>query len=260
MERPEHTAKNNPTENFNLYDETRVPPQLFHTLYEVGKKLEYNGRVHEGIRKSDGQKVFIKFVERQQRGEPSESPEFFSDEITTMLTLQKLPTCDHVIQFYDWFVMKDDDVLVMEYPHPSVTLAEFIKSKKGHLTEDMARRIMWQLADGLRHCWDRGVFFLSEGQLLINPDTLQLKINFSCEAKCLGEGVKLSHAPFFYFVMNALIKAIRRPFWKKTVSRECVRLLKRLRPKGKRPVYTLENISHDPWFAGMKENETCRKK
>ncbi|XP_067285063.1 serine/threonine-protein kinase pim-1-like [Pseudorasbora parva] len=156
----------------------------------------------------------------------------------------------------------------MEYPHPSVTLAEFIESKKGHLTEDMARRIMWQLADGLRHCSDRGVFFLSEEQLLINPDTLQLKMNFSCtrciikrrKAKCLGEGVKLSHAPFFYFVMNALIKAIRRPFWKKTVSRECVRLLKRLDPKGKWPIFTLENISYDPWFAGMKEKKTCRKK
>ncbi|KAL0182117.1 hypothetical protein M9458_021492, partial [Cirrhinus mrigala] len=106
--------------------------------------------------------------------------EFFEPvckEATTMLMLQRPTFCDHVIRLYDWFIMEEQDVLIMENPYPCVTLRKFIKKNSGHLNEEIIRRIMLQLSIALHHCWDRGVFHHTYmSNILINTDTLQLKI------------------------------------------------------------------------------------
>ncbi|XP_077075152.1 uncharacterized protein LOC143726051 [Siphateles boraxobius] len=88
--------------------EPTLPCEYFRCLFEVGKKVGYDDRVHEGIRRSDGQKVDIKFVERCRLWETS--PEFVK-EGTTLLKLQKPPTCDHFIRLYERFFLKDQTVL-----------------------------------------------------------------------------------------------------------------------------------------------------
>ncbi len=94
-----------------------------------------------------------------------------------MLTLQSPPSCEHVIRLYDWFIMEEQDVLVIENLHPCVTLSEFIRQNRRHLNEETARRILQQLTVALKHCLDRGVGPVTDlRRVLINTDTLQLKI------------------------------------------------------------------------------------
>ncbi len=94
-----------------------------------------------------------------------------------MLTLQRPPSCEHVIRLYDWFTMMKRDILVMENLHPCVTLSEFIRQNRRHLNEETARRILQQLTVALKHCLDRGVGPVTDlRRVLINTDTLQLKI------------------------------------------------------------------------------------
>ncbi|RXN21393.1 ephrin type-B receptor 2-like protein [Labeo rohita] len=103
---------------FDLPYEERLQhgAEYFRSLYEVGEEPgsgTYEVRVYEGTRRSDGQK-----------------DEFFEPvckEATTLLMLQRPPVCDHVIRLYDWFIMEEQDVLIMENPYPCLTLQKFIK-------------------------------------------------------------------------------------------------------------------------------------
>ncbi|XP_018925828.1 serine/threonine-protein kinase pim-1-like [Cyprinus carpio] len=186
------------------------------------------------------------------------------EEAATMLMLQRPPFCDHVIQLYDWFITEEQNVLIMENPHPCVTLRKFIKKTRGHLSEEKARLIMWQVAVALRHCWDRGIFHETDlSNILINTDTLQLKImdfryaehiikkrseDAYLEAR-LRVPAKLQAAENLYFVLDAIIKTIRHPCWKKAhLSRECTDLLGKLGHGGPSAIDTLENILDHAWF------------
>lgn len=102
-----------------------------------------------------------------------------------MLTLQRPPSCDHIIRLYDWFALKEHDIFVMEYPRPCITLFQFISRNRGRLNEKIARHIMFQLTVAARHCFDRGVHHETYlRRVLININTLQLKL------------VQFSHAQF----------------------------------------------------------------
>ncbi|XP_052464859.1 serine/threonine-protein kinase pim-1 [Carassius gibelio] len=186
------------------------------------------------------------------------------EEAATMLMLQRPPFCQHVIQLYDWFITEEQNVLIMENPHPFVTLRKFIKKNPGHLSEEKARLIMWQVAVALRHCWDRGIFHETDlSNILINTDTLQLKImdfryaehiikkrseEAYLEAR-LRVPAKLQAAENLYFVLDALITTIRHPCWKKAqLSRECTDLLEKLGHGGPSAIDTLENILDHAWF------------
>uniref|UniRef100_A0A8C2GZB1 non-specific serine/threonine protein kinase n=1 Tax=Cyprinus carpio TaxID=7962 RepID=A0A8C2GZB1_CYPCA len=239
--------------------------EYLRSLYEVGE--EVGSGVYEGIRRSDGQRVLIKFVKRHLPGKTPELDEFLRpmcEEAATMLMLQRPPFCDHVIQLYDWFITEEQNVLIMENPHPCVTLRKFIKKTRGHLSEEKARLIMWQVAVALRHCWDRGIFHETDlSNILINTDTLQLKImdfryaehimkkrseDAYLEAR-LRVPAKLQAAENLYFVLDAIIKTIRHPCWKKAhLSRECTDLLGKLGHGGPSAIDTLENILDHAWF------------
>ncbi|XP_077103283.1 uncharacterized protein LOC143756189 isoform X2 [Siphateles boraxobius] len=148
-------------------------PRCFWCLYEVGKKVGYDDRVHEGIRRSDGQKVAIKFVERCRFWE--RSPEFVK-EGTTLWEMQKRPTCDHFIRPYERFFLKDQTVLVMEHVLAYVPLREFIRGNGGCLTDETANRIMSQIYVAVHYCKDKDVIYpLLKRYILINPKTLHIK-------------------------------------------------------------------------------------
>ncbi|XDV44719.1 hypothetical protein PO909_012960 [Leuciscus waleckii] len=66
------TPEEEPTDLTLIFpDEPTAQDIYFQYLYEVGKRVRHVGRVHEGIRRSDGQKVYIKFVERCRLWEAS---------------------------------------------------------------------------------------------------------------------------------------------------------------------------------------------
>ncbi|XP_058630118.1 serine/threonine-protein kinase pim-2-like isoform X2 [Onychostoma macrolepis] len=163
----------------------RLQPEAeyFRSLYEVGEELA-SGRfacLHEGIRRSDGQQVLIKFARRRWAIDRMPYDDSFCsalcEEAIIMLALQRPPSCEHVIRLYDWFTVMKRDVLVMENPRPCVTLSEFIRQNRCHLNEETARRILQQLTVALKHCLDRGVLHYTDfRRVLMNTDTLQLKI------------------------------------------------------------------------------------
>uniref|UniRef100_A0A8C2GYQ3 non-specific serine/threonine protein kinase n=1 Tax=Cyprinus carpio TaxID=7962 RepID=A0A8C2GYQ3_CYPCA len=266
---PPQTSRAEPTADTDPLESQTTDPQhgaeYLRSLYEVGE--EVGSGVYEGIRRSDGQRVLIKFVKRHLPGKTPELDEFLRpmcEEAATMLMLQRPPFCDHVIQLYDWFITEEQNVLIMENPHPCVTLRKFIKKTRGHLSEEKARLIMWQVAVALRHCWDRGIFHETDlSNILINTDTLQLKImdfryaehimkkrseDAYLEAR-LRVPAKLQAAENLYFVLDAIIKTIRHPCWKKAhLSRECTDLLGKLGHGGPSAIDTLENILDHAWF------------
>ncbi|XP_077101643.1 uncharacterized protein LOC143752445 isoform X4 [Siphateles boraxobius] len=148
-------------------------PTCFRCFYKVGKKVGYDDRVHEGIRRSDGQKVAIKFVERCRFWE--RSPEFVK-EGTTLREMQKPPTCDHSIRLYERFFLKDQTVLVMEHLPAYVPLRKFIRGNRGCLTDETANRIMSQIYVAVLHYKDKDVIYpLLKRFILINPKTLHIK-------------------------------------------------------------------------------------
>ncbi|KAK2867699.1 hypothetical protein Q8A67_025816 [Cirrhinus molitorella] len=186
--RPEPTAVTDPLESQPVLDYVQATQIYFCSLYKVGVELlvEYFSCLHEGIRRSDGHKVLVKFAGRRWlenryrcRGD---IPPCYEAEI--MFALQRPPSCDHIIRLYDWFPLQDHDILVMEHPYPCVTLADFILQNTGRLDEEITRRIMFQLIVAERHCLDRGVLHdTCLREILINTDTLQIKLMQFARAK-----------------------------------------------------------------------------
>ncbi|CAM4706106.1 unnamed protein product [Leuciscus chuanchicus] len=153
------TPEEEPTDLTLIFpDEPTAQDIYFQYLYEVGKRVRHVGRVHEGIRRSDGQK-----------------PEFI-EEGTTYLEMQKDSTCDHFMRLYDRFILEDQNILIMEPLSDYVTWSEFIRRKGGRLTEETADHIMAQMLVAEDHCIDKDLLYLCLKRfLLINPKTMHIK-------------------------------------------------------------------------------------
>ncbi|KAK7172324.1 hypothetical protein R3I93_004597 [Phoxinus phoxinus] len=94
-----------------------------------------------------------------------------------MLLLQKSPASTHVMHLYDIFVMKDVDILVLEYPHHGMTLFENVQRNRGSLTEYAVKHIIRQLVVALQHCMHHGIFHNTHMKnILIYPNSLQVKL------------------------------------------------------------------------------------
>ncbi|CAM4628701.1 unnamed protein product [Leuciscus chuanchicus] len=195
----------------------------FDSLYKVGKKLasKPHGTVHEGIRKSDGTQVIIKYVKERQFDFDVGDSKPYCREATIMRMVEH---SDHVVKLHDWFGMEDHDILIMEHPGVSVTLCDFIKENRGRLTEAEAKDIMQNLIAAFQHCREQGVCYehISLRKVLIDPDTRQIKL-----------------AGFY----RAL--AIREP--------KCLDLLQNLRDRESR-IYLMNILDHD-WFKETPEPE-----
>ncbi|KAK7172184.1 hypothetical protein R3I93_004480 [Phoxinus phoxinus] len=94
-----------------------------------------------------------------------------------MLLLQKSPTSTHVMHLYDIFVMKDEEILVLEYPHHGMTLCKYVHRNRGRLTEIVVKHIIRQLVVALQHCMHHGIFHNTHMKnILIYPNSLQVKL------------------------------------------------------------------------------------
>ena len=105
-----------------------------------------------------------------------------------MLLLQKSPTSTHINQLYGMYILKDQDVLVLEDPHHRMTLLEFCRQSRGSLTEHAVKYIVQQLVVALQHCLDHGVYHKTHKKnVLIYPNTLKVKLMDFGDALILEE-------------------------------------------------------------------------
>lgn len=70
-----------------------------------------------------------------------------------------------IIQVLDWDDRDDEYIMVLEHPSPCMDLFEFIDSKGGKITEDLARIIMQQAVKAAIESSKRRVNFREGGQL-----------------------------------------------------------------------------------------------
>ncbi|XP_056585888.1 cell surface glycoprotein 1-like [Triplophysa dalaica] len=106
------------------------PERSVSSLYEEGRILGigYSGVVYEGIRKSDGQKVAIKKLigtNDFRLNVPGYSKPLFM-EAAINLQLHKREKCPNIVQMLDWFEEEERCTIVLEYPHPCLTLWHFL--------------------------------------------------------------------------------------------------------------------------------------
>ncbi|KAK2915658.1 hypothetical protein Q8A67_000032 [Cirrhinus molitorella] len=235
--RQEPTARVDPLE----YPPLRHGAEYFRSLYEVGEKLKLGEVIfYKGIRRSDGQQVLIKFIMKKYVFRMTLiADELFKPwchEPIVMFTLQRPSSCDHIAQLYDWFIMEEHDVLIIEFPHSCVTLCEFIRQNRCHLNEKIGRRIMLQLTVALRHCLDRGVTLVtSVDKIVINPDTLQIKIvdftgsGFPRESRYDSSSTEpaLTAVKGLHRVLKELINGLL-PLKKACLSKDCKDFLQKL--------------------------------
>ncbi|XP_048017731.1 uncharacterized protein LOC125249474 [Megalobrama amblycephala] len=236
--------------------------EYFRFLYEVGEKLgSENDEVHthEGIRNSDGQKVAIKFVKPERQIGVRSKP--VCEEARLMLKVQAPTTCEYIVKLYDWFIMDEKDVLIVEY-HPSVTLPEFIKEYSDRLSEEVVKHIIWQLTIALRHCMELGVLHDADLEnILINQDTMQMKlINFSNAMQLGPDTIRRGAVELIISALHTAMKELidGLPFEKKThLSKECLDVLRKIQ-KNKALGDTLDAILDHAWFKKHSQTEEER--
>ncbi|XP_026140962.1 serine/threonine-protein kinase pim-2-like [Carassius auratus] len=160
----------------------------FFSLYDVGVSLGSGnfGTVYEGTRRSDGQKVAIKFLTKSVQDcfiyVPGSIRPLLG-EVALNLVVREPPQSPNIVQMYEWFEQHHRYILILEYPHPCETLLSFTLSNGGYLEETVARGLMHQAVLAAKHCLDRRVFHrdIKSDNILVNTETLQLKlIDFGC--------------------------------------------------------------------------------
>ncbi|RXN09755.1 cytochrome b5 reductase 4 [Labeo rohita] len=162
-------------------------PGSFFSLYDVGVALGSGnyGTVYEGTRRSDGQKVAIKFLTKSVQDCFTYIPGCkrpLLAEVALNLVVREPPRSPYIVQMYEWFEQHYRYILIMEYPHPCETLLS-LTMRKGYLEEAVARGLMRQAVLAAKHCLDRGVFHcdIKPDNILVNTETMQLKlIDFGC--------------------------------------------------------------------------------
>uniref|UniRef100_A0A672RSC1 non-specific serine/threonine protein kinase n=1 Tax=Sinocyclocheilus grahami TaxID=75366 RepID=A0A672RSC1_SINGR len=152
--------------------------------YEIGSQLGEGGfgTVYAATRLDDGLQVsvcitYIIFLDGCSKPLPL--------EVALQILANKRPRVEEIIQLLDWQVDPDYYFMVLERPMPCQSLYEYLKCYKGTMEEDVARVIMHQAIFAARMCCLRGVLHrdIKLENLLINPDTLELKlIDFGCGA------------------------------------------------------------------------------
>ncbi|XP_048854159.1 serine/threonine-protein kinase pim-1-like [Brienomyrus brachyistius] len=158
-------------------------------LYHQGELLGEGGygAVYAGTRKADGFPVAIKYARKDD--EELELPGLDGPiplEVALMMLVSHESSCANVLKLMDWFSGPEDYIMILERPDPCQDLYEFCHSKGGYLSEDVARHVLVQVLQALRHCQDSGVFHrdLKAENLLIRTDTLEVKlIDFGCGDK-----------------------------------------------------------------------------
>lgn len=105
----------------------------------------------------------------------------------------------------DWEDCDDKYVMVLEHPSPCLDLFEFIDSKGGKITEDLARVVMRQAVKAAIECLKRGVFHMDIKleNFLINTETLDVKlIDFDCANLLIENRYDTFSGMFYHFTLH----------------------------------------------------------
>ncbi|KAG1941858.1 serine/threonine-protein kinase ppk6-like [Pimephales promelas] len=248
------------------------PSGTFDSLYEVGKKLKWgsDGTIREGIRRSDGTPVVIKFVKKRESDNSIELAGHSKPVCKEAFIMQMLEQSDHVVKLQDWFDVEDRNILIMEYPQTSMTLSDFIKRCGGRLTESPAKEIMQKIIVAIKDFSKWGVYHndISLRNVLIIPYTMQIKFIGFGRALTISESRKfkptsrterayravIAASEDLYKVLKGMVKGkggLKRWFScrKVVLSKEYQDLLQSLRDR--EPGIILQNILDHDWFNNM---------
>ncbi|KAM9487118.1 serine/threonine-protein kinase pim-1-like isoform 1-T4 [Clarias gariepinus] len=159
----------------------------FDARYAVVELLakERYGTLYTGVHKADGKKVGIKCVMKNPTDELITIPEqmkMLPLEVALIKLVSKPPLCKNVVELLDWFETSTFFFLVVERTNPCMDLRDFCKLDNGRLAEPVAQKVMQQVVRAACHCCEHGVLHCDfEQNLLINPDTLEVKlVDFGC--------------------------------------------------------------------------------
>ncbi|RXN06505.1 serine threonine- kinase pim-2-like protein [Labeo rohita] len=159
--------------------------------YDVGVKLGQGafGSVYKGTRRSNGQKVALKFLTNKAWNNYINMPGSTKPllvEVAMNAVVCAPPKSPNIVEMIEWFEEPDRYVIVMEYPHPCETLLAFCVRHGCRLDESVARGLMRQAVLAAKHCIERGVLHndIKSDNMLVNTETLQLKlIDFGCSER-----------------------------------------------------------------------------
>ncbi|KAA0705162.1 Serine/threonine-protein kinase pim-2 [Triplophysa tibetana] len=157
-------------------------------MYKIGKKLGEGGFgvVHEGKCMRNGTKVAVKHVNKKKFRDYIWIPDYAKPiprEIALLILANKGDYVPGIIKLLDWEDCEKYYNMVMERFDPFEDVESFMKRYGGKINEELARRILRQVTEAVEVCHRRGVFHrdIKTQNLLINPDTLQVKlIDFGC--------------------------------------------------------------------------------
>ncbi|XP_056331045.1 serine/threonine-protein kinase pim-2-like [Danio aesculapii] len=165
--------------------------------YVLGEKLGQGngGIVYVATRKSDGQKVAIKVVNKKHYGVLCNVVGFKTNvipEARNMMILKRPPLCPHIIELYEYAMEGRNNYLVIEYASSYITLAKFMKKNHGRLSESVARLLIMQLIIATQRCLEHGIEHESihSENILVNPKTLQLKLIDFGHSYCVRRGYR----------------------------------------------------------------------
>ncbi|XP_068077594.1 serine/threonine-protein kinase pim-2-like isoform X1 [Danio rerio] len=146
--------------------------------YDMGRELGRGrfGIVKIGVRKSDQQKVAIKFIKSKKpkddpgdrRGPPKE---------VMLLNMLMAPPSTYTVRLFEWFQEETHFHLVMEYPEPCEPIGRFL-SRCGHLEDSVGKSLMVQVVRCAQECINHGVSHndMHTSNVLINTALMQIKL------------------------------------------------------------------------------------
>ncbi|XP_057191397.1 serine/threonine-protein kinase pim-1-like [Triplophysa rosa] len=254
--------------------------------YIQGPKLGEGGygTVYAGTRISDGLEVAIKYVSKES-AEKKQFPSLQGSmplEVALMLLVSSPPACPNIVRILDWFEQPKHYVMIMERPDPCEDLLTY-SDRNEDIDEEMAKPVILQLVNALKHCESRGVMHrdVKPENVLICTDTGELKLlDFGCgdflkdsyeeyagtaifappelfrsgqyqarSTTVWSVGITLYEVLFGSVPFSTIQKIIKQRLSLPTfLSKECRHLLRWCLRKtpDKRP--SLEEIEHHPWF------------
>ena len=166
-------------------------PMTFEDAYKVGPVIGKGGfgTVYSGLRVVDGKEVAIKHV---SRGKVLEWSSIKGRRVPLELKLlHTVQGVRGVIQLIDFFERKDSFIYVMERPHNSQDLFDYVTDKKA-LTEEEAKQFFFEITSTILACHRRGVVHrdIKDENILVDLQTGAIKIiDF-------GSGAFLQDTPF----------------------------------------------------------------
>ncbi|XP_046703866.1 serine/threonine-protein kinase pim-1-like [Silurus meridionalis] len=279
-------------EKTDVSNTNKLPPKhlgIAHLLevYETRELLGKGGfgSVYAGVRKADGLPVAIKYISKRKAPKKLEIPGhgFLPTEVALMSIVNTEPYCLNILRILEWYEQPKCYYIVLERPEPCENLHQFCSRYGSCLPETVARLVMVQLIDALKHCKSRGILHrdVKPENIMVQTNTLKVKlIDFGCGDLIKDKYKEFTGTPSYappewfkkkkYLAEPATVWSVgvtlyrlvcgSLPFntrkdvkhghvrFSRSHSEECMHLIRWClctKPAG-RP--SLEQIEHHPWF------------